>query len=315
MTSTNHTNRTSEHVGSKELGRTGVRVPEIGLGTWDYHGGIEPLLAGFESGALFVDTAESYGSESVVGEAIRGIREKVFLATKVSSEHFRHRDVIRAADESLRRLGTGRIDLYQLHHPNPGVPIDETMGAMEELVEAGKIRFIGVSNFSLAQLQTAQRAARKHPIVANQVRYSVVDRTIESGLLAYCQANGISIIAYSPLSRGLSRILDCDPKGVLAEVARATGRTIPQVALNWCLCKDGVFVIPKGNSVSHVIENCGAAGWRLDPLHIRLIDENIRFNRRSDFQMLVRRLLPGFLSRHAKKLIQVLPRGLRRRFS
>ncbi|HYK92047.1 MAG TPA: aldo/keto reductase [Acidobacteriota bacterium] len=300
---------------SRELGQTGVAVPEIGLGTWDYHGGVKPLRAGFERGALFVDTAESYGSEPVVGEAIRGRRNEIFLATKVSPEHFHRRDIQKAADEGLRRLRTDYIDLYQLHQPNSGVPIAETLGAIEDLVEAGKVRFIGVSNFSLAQIKQAQQASRKHPIAANQVRYSVVDRTIEGGLLQYCQANHVSIIAYSPLSRGLSRTLDCDPEGVLAEVARAKGKTIAQVALNWCLCKEGVFVIPKGNSVAHVIENCGASGWRLDPVHIRMIDEKIKFNRRSGVQMLLRQLVPHSMSGIALRVIQRLPRRLRRRFS
>ena len=180
---------------SKQLSQTGISIPEIGLGTWNYHGGIEPLRAGFEQGALWIDTAESYGSEKVVGQVISGLRERVFIATKVSPEHFRRRDVIRASDESLRRLGTDYIDLYQLHYPSSEVPIHETLGAMEELVEAGKVRFIGVSNFSLAELKAAQQAMRKHRIVSNQVRYSLVDRTIEAELLSYCQANQVSVIA------------------------------------------------------------------------------------------------------------------------
>src|ERR1017187_10284944 len=131
----------------KELNQTGIRLPEIALGTWQYQGGVEPLRAGIALGANFIDTAEAYGTEEVVGQAIKGIREKVFLATKVSPRHFRRPDVIRAAEQSLRRLNTDYIDLYQLHWPNYSVPIGETMAAMEELVETGKIRFIGLSNF------------------------------------------------------------------------------------------------------------------------------------------------------------------------
>jgi diketogulonate reductase-like aldo/keto reductase len=112
----------------KELARTGVQLPSIGLGTWQYQGGVEPLRAGVGMGAQFIDTAESYGTEEVVGQAIQGIRKKVFLATKVSPRHFRRADVVRSADQSLKRHKTDYVDLYQLHWPNHTVPIDETMG-------------------------------------------------------------------------------------------------------------------------------------------------------------------------------------------
>src|SRR5262245_51313569 len=127
-----------------ELGRTGVRIPEVGLGMWDYHAGPDPLRSGLDADALFIDTAESYGNESVAADAITGRRAKVFLATKVSPQNFRRADVHKAADNSLRRLRTDYIDLYQLHKPNDAVPLEETLGAMEELVDAGKVRYIGV---------------------------------------------------------------------------------------------------------------------------------------------------------------------------
>src|SRR5437588_187414 len=134
---------------SKELGRTGVKIPEVGLGTWNYRVGPAPLRRGLEEGALFVDTAESYGTEAVVGEAISGLRERVFIATKVSPENFRPDALKKSVDGSLGRLGIETIDLLQLHHPNPSIPLEETMGAVAELVDAGKIRFAGVSNFSI----------------------------------------------------------------------------------------------------------------------------------------------------------------------
>ena len=152
-----------------------------------------------------IDTAEAYGTEEVVGEAIRSIRDQVFVATKVSAEHFRRRDVIDAADNSLRRLGIDVIDLYQLHWPSPSIPIGETMQAMDQLVSDGKIQHIGVSNFSIDQLAEAQDSA-EHRIVANQLPYSLADRTIEDGLLAYCQKNAVTIIAYSPLAQGLENL-------------------------------------------------------------------------------------------------------------
>src|SRR5438876_986875 len=118
----------------KELGRTGILIPELGIGTWNYHAGPLILRKGLDLGALFIDTAESYGTEPVVGDALRGIRDRVFLATKVSPKNFRSNDLRRSADRSLQRLGTDRIDLLQLHEPNPSIPIEETMGAMADLV-------------------------------------------------------------------------------------------------------------------------------------------------------------------------------------
>jgi diketogulonate reductase-like aldo/keto reductase len=159
----------------KELAKTGVALPEVALGTWQYHGGVEPLRVGIDLGANFIDTAESYGTEELVGQAIKGIRDKVFLATKVSPRNFRRPDVIRAAEQSLRRLNTDHIDLYQLHWPNYTVSIAETMAAMEELVETGKVRFIGVSNFSAREIAKAQATLLKNWIVSNKVRYNTMD--------------------------------------------------------------------------------------------------------------------------------------------
>jgi diketogulonate reductase-like aldo/keto reductase len=224
---------------SKQLARTGVFIPEVGIGTWNYYAGPDPLRRGLESGALFIDTAGSYGTEHVVGEAVRGLRDRVFIATKVSPQNFRGTDLRKSVDSSLQRLSVDSIDLLQLHEPNPSIPIGETMGTMADLVDAGKVRFVGVSNFSVAQLQEAQKASGRYPIVSNQVRYNLIDRTIESELLPYCRINQITVIAYSPLARNLSRIRDCDSRGTIDDLARVTGRSPAQIVINWCLCKDG----------------------------------------------------------------------------
>ena len=163
----------------KELGSTGVLLPEVGIGTADYHAGPQPLRRGLESGALFIDTAESYGTETIVREAITGIRDRVFVATKVSPQNFHRNDLRRSVDASLERLGVEVIDLLQLHQPNPAIPIEETIGALSDMVDAGKVRFMGVSNFSLAQLEAAQKVSGRHGIVSNQLRYNIIDRTIE----------------------------------------------------------------------------------------------------------------------------------------
>jgi diketogulonate reductase-like aldo/keto reductase len=273
----------------KELAKTGTRLPEIGFGTWNYRGGVEPLRAAIECGARLIDTAESYGTEEIVGEAIKGQRYRVFLATKVLPRNFKQRDLVAAAERSLRRLGTDHIDLYQLHWPNLTIPIEEPMRGLEQLVEAGKVRFIGVSNFSVRDLMEAQAALGKQRIVANQVRYSLVERTIEGGLLQYCQKNGITVIAYSPLASGLRNIRAVDPERVLRRVARTSAKSEAQVALNWCISKENVIAIPKASTVAHVLEDMGASGWKLQPDLARLLEERMRYRRRGTLEIGARR--------------------------
>ena len=250
----------------QELGTTGVKVSEIGLGTWQYSGGIEPLRAGLATGATWIDTAEVYGTEGVVGSAIKGLRERPFIATKVSGSNLKHKDVLKAADGSLKKLGIERIDLYQIHWPSDSVPIGETMQALEELVAVGKVRYIGVSNFDAAQTKAAQAALKKNRIVSNQVSFSLFDRGYERDLLPYCQEQQITLLAYSPLGRGAINGGGggSDRKGVeaLRTVAKETGKTPAQVALNWCL-RPGVVAIPKSNSVERNRETCGGSGWVL----------------------------------------------------
>ena len=254
-----------------ELGDTGVEIPRVGLGTWAYRGGVEPLLKGIALGANLIDTAEAYGTEGAVGKAVRDIRDEVLLATKVSPAHFKYDDVLKAADGSLKELGTDRIDLYQLHWPSPAIPLGETMGAMDRLVEEGKVRYIGVSNFSVAQLQEAQDATANR-IVANQVRYSLVDRDIERDLLPYCQATDVTVIAYSPLAQGIAKIRAALGDGRLERVAESTGRTEAQVALNWSISRENVMAIPKSDSIERTEENCNAAGWKLSLEDVGLLE-------------------------------------------
>jgi len=251
----------------RELGRTGEMIPEIGLGTWRYRGGPEPLRCGVELGANLIDTAEMYRNEDAVGTAIRGIRDRVFLATKVLGSNLRYEQVLRAAERSLEALNDDVIDLYQIHSPSHSVPIAETMRAMEELVDRGIVRHIGVSNFSVAQMQDAQAAMSRYPLVCNQVLYNLKRRRIEGDLIPYCEEQGITVMAYTPLADGSLAVRPRMRAGrdweALENVAREVGKTPAQVALNWCLTRSPVVVIPKTNSVARTEENCGASGWRL----------------------------------------------------
>jgi diketogulonate reductase-like aldo/keto reductase len=260
----------------KKLGVSGVEVPEIGLGTWEYRGGAAPIEKAVELGACLIDTAEMYGTEEAVGAAIKGMRDKVFIATKVSGNHLRFNDVLGAADKSLKRMGIDTIDLYQVHWPDPAVPIAETMAAMEKLVDDGKVRFIGVSNFYLKNLQDAEASMTRHKIVANQVKYSLLQRGIEEDTLPYCQKNKITVIAYSPLARGqlCARPLVRNRRALqaLQQIAARTGKTAAQVALNWCISKPDVIAIPKTDRVERVVEACEASGWKLSQQQLAALD-------------------------------------------
>jgi diketogulonate reductase-like aldo/keto reductase len=261
----------------RELGKTGRMVPEIGVGVWRYGGGVEPLQKAIELGATLIDTAEAYGTEDVVGQAIKNIRDQVFVATKVSGSHLRHDEVLKAADASLRKLDIACIDLYQIHWPNSLVPIADTMRAMETLVDRGLIKHIGVSNFSTSELRDAQAVMKKYPIVSNQVLYNLNRRQIESELLPFCQANHVTIIAYTPLDSGhlaKASALSAHPERaeVLELVARQVHKTLAQVALNWCISQPGVITIPKSDKASRVAENCEASGWHLSAEQVQLLN-------------------------------------------
>ncbi len=257
----------------KRLGKIDVWVPAIGIGTWGIGGYsypdysldsyyIEVLRYGISLGMWLVDTAEYYGgghTEELVGEAIKVFpREEVLIVTKVWGTHLRYDDVLKAARNSLRRLNISYIDLYLVHWPNPSIPLRETMKAMEKLWYEGLARFIGVSNFSLIELKEARSYLNKTDIVVNQVKYSLLDRRVEKDLLPYMEKEGILLMAYTPLEKG---VLAKDPR--LAEIGKKYGKTAAQVALNWLIYKENVMVIPKAANKKHLEENAGAMGWRL----------------------------------------------------
>src|SRR5467141_4607487 len=231
------------------------------------HAGIDALRFGLDLEMKFIDTAEMYGaghSEEVVARALEGRRDTVFVASKVSPRHFSYDDVLAAAKRSLKRLGLKQMDLYQLHWPNPKIPLSETMRAMEKLVSDGLTRYIGVSNFSVEQIREAQQSLSHEKIVSNQVEFSLIDRSAEARILPYCQKEGLTLIAYSPLGQGKI------PRGrgssfkVLDEIAGKLGKSRNQVALNWVLQHDSVVAIPKAASTDHIKENAQVTDWKLD---------------------------------------------------
>jgi diketogulonate reductase-like aldo/keto reductase len=260
------------------------------MGTWGMGGGmrtdpsgdseaIEALKLGLDLGMTLVDTAEMYGaghSEEVVSKALEDWRKPVFVASKVSPSHFAHDDLLRSARKSLERLRVKMMDLYQLHWPNPRIPIAETMRAMEKLVRDGMVRYIGVSNFSVNQMKEAQAVLSKEEIVSNQVEYSLVDRAIETEVLPYCQREKVTLIAYSPLGQGRIARGRGGPFGVIDEIASRLGKSRSQVALNWLLQHESVVVIPKASNEKHVVENAAASGWKLGAKEFQDIDKAFR---------------------------------------
>ena len=251
---------------TKPLGKSGVRAPEVGFGTWKFSGNAAVLHRAIELGAFLIDTAESYRTEERVGKAIAGRRDEVLVATKVSPEHLRYADVITACDRSLKRLGIDTIDLYQLHAPSARIPIEETMRAMADLVAAGKVRHVGVSNFSVNEMKAAEAALGEDLIVENQIKYSLFDHEFADSIIPYCEERGIAVLAYSSLEQGtFVREMKRNKRlaSVMGEVCAETGKTPAQVLLNWTLDSPVVVTIPKTNTLARVDENCGAAGWRL----------------------------------------------------
>ncbi|HSD19836.1 MAG TPA: aldo/keto reductase [Anaeromyxobacter sp.] len=246
----------------------GERIPALGLGTWFM--AEDParrqteraaLELGLDFGLTLIDTAEMYAdgaAEELVGEAIAGRRDEVFLVSKVLPTNASHAGTIAACEGSLRRLGTDRIDLYLLHWRG-SIPLEETVEAFHELVEAGKIRYWGVSNFDVPDMEELLAVSDGPHVQVDQVLYNLSRRGIEVDLLPWCRARGIPVMAYSPIEQG--RLLRDNP--ALSSVAERQGATPAQIALAWVLRRDGVIAIPKAGTPAHVEENRAALDLRL----------------------------------------------------
>ncbi len=242
---------------------------------------IAALRRGLDLGLTHVDTAELYGDgavETLVGEAIRGRRDEVFLVSKVLPTNASRRSTIAACDRSLKRLGVDRLDCYLLHWPGSH-PIADTLAAFEELVTAGKIASWGVSNFDEGELDEVVAIAGARKCACNQVLYHLQERAIEHAVLPLCRDRGVAVVAYSPFGSG--RFPRPDSRGglVLAEVAAAHEATPHQVALAFLL-RQGVFAIPKSTSAEHVEANAAAADLELTDAEAERIDATFPRGRR-----------------------------------
>ncbi|MEE9237313.1 MAG: aldo/keto reductase, partial [Thermoplasmata archaeon] len=304
-----------------------------GSSAWGWNRGyrkndvLEAFDKALELGIDFFDTAEVYGggrSESLLGEALKGRRDDVFIATKILPWRVTDHAVERAAERSRRRLGIDVIDLYQLHFPSPMVPIGRVVRAMERLVRKGVVRYLGVSNVGVRGLRKAREALASEEIASDQVQYSLLRRKPERSLLSYAQREGITLIAYSPLAQGLltgKYAVDSVPRDLirgvnplfapgnlrraspaldlLSSLASERGKTSAQFALNWLLNSGSVIPIPGAKRASHVEEAASAAGWSMAEAEWKEIDEAFQAIRTSRW-----RALPWMVGRSIRASIR-----------
>lgn len=251
----------------KELGKSGERVPAIGIGTWDIRNRrnmVEALVHAVNLGLNVIDTAEMYGggnAERIVGDAIKIVgRENVFITTKLMPDKFVSEDAaLRAMRGSLERLGVKEVDLILIHWYSPNTPVSRMVKALEAIVDKGYTRYIGVSNFGKNLLEESLNCLSRYEIVVNQVKYSVLDKYVERELLPFMVREGITVQAYTPLERG-----GVVKNRVLMKMSGKYGKSAVQIALNYLICHRLVTTIPKTEKVGRVDEFHGALGWRLD---------------------------------------------------
>jgi diketogulonate reductase-like aldo/keto reductase len=260
----------------------GDRIPVLGLGTWRVGGDMTSdtsqderdtagIRAAMQLGYTHIDTAEIYGgghAEELVRKGIEGVdRQELFITSKVWSTNLGYEETLSSLEGSLRRLGLTYLDMYLIHWPNPGIPLEETFRALNELVERGKVRHVGVSNFDVSQMKSAQSLSST-PLTTNQVHYSLLTRDPETnGVLRFCQENDILLTAYRPLEKG-----EAVSHPVVREVAENRGMTPAQVALKWLIDKPKVIVIPKAVSLEHIQDNLGALEVELTPEDVSRLD-------------------------------------------
>jgi aryl-alcohol dehydrogenase-like predicted oxidoreductase len=313
----------------RQLGSSGLRVPALSFGTGTF-GGQGPLFSAWgssdaaearrlldiclEAGVTLFDTADVYSggaSEEILGEALRGRREEALISTKTALPMgdgpqdwgASRARLIRAVEDSLRRLGTDYIDLLQLHAFDASTPVEELMGTLASLIDQGKLRYAGVSNYPGWQLMKAQAVAKQHgwpPLVAHQVYYSLIGRAYESDLMPLAQDQGVGALVWSPLGWGRltgkigrnrpvpegSRLHETEQFAppvetellyrtidALEEIAAETGKTVPQIAINWLLRRPTVSsVIIGARNEEQLRQNLGAVGWALTPEQVAKLD-------------------------------------------
>ena len=273
------TSLTSNDAGRTVKFRDGTVVPALGQGSWHLGQGRHPgaleeeaLRTGISLGMTLIDTAEVYSnghSEELIGRAIVGLRDRVFIVSKVWQTHTAGNGIARACEASLARLGTDHLDLYLLHFPNGVTDLAGVVTAFEDLRSAGKIRAWGVSNFKVSDMERLFRLPQGDHCATNQVPYSVGDRGIEQDLIPWCERHGLPVMAYSPLG-GPGASLLRDP--TLARIAAARGCSAAAVALAWTIRSGNAIAIPESGSPAHVRDNAVALSLTLTPQELQTLD-------------------------------------------
>jgi diketogulonate reductase-like aldo/keto reductase len=260
--------------------RDGAVVPALGQGSAGLAGGGRPatdeedaLRTGLSLGMTLIDTAELYSdghSEELIGRAIVGQRDQVFIVSKVHPKHATAEGIARACEASLARLNTDHLDLYLLHWREVATDLSNVVAAFEGLRTAGKVRAWGVSNFSVRDMEDLFRVAQGNRCATNQVPYNVGNRAIERGLLPWCERRGMPVMAYSPLG-GTGTSLVRDP--TLVVIGQAHNCSAAAIALAWAIRSGSVIAIPESGSTAHVKENAVALSLMLTPEELQTLDE------------------------------------------
>ena len=261
----------------RQFGPVPHKISVIGQGTWyidDAHRptAVAALRRGLDLGMTHIDTAEMYGdAEIVVGEAIAGRREEVFLVSKVLPSNASRAGTVAACERSLARLRTDRLDCYLLHWPG-SYPLEDTFAGFERLREQGKILSWGVSNFDVPDLEAVWEAGGEGRMACNQVLYHLEERAIEHAVLPWCEEHGVAVVAYSPFGHGGFPGPSTPGGRVLEEIAASRGATARQVALRFLVRRPSLFTIPKASSPEHAADNAGAGALRLTEAELARID-------------------------------------------
>lgn len=246
--------------------KSGYTIPILGLGTWELTGSTceKAVSLALELGYRHIDTAEMYGNEAEIGRAIREAdRSQLFITSKVSSSNLQTHDLTKACQATLDRLGTDYLDLYLVHWPNDAIPLEQTMEGMQKLIDDGRVRSMGLSNFNVKRMETAMSVSQS-PICNNQVEYHPYRPRRE--IPQFCSEHGIALTAYCPLARG--KVLQ-DAR--LQHIGQKYGKSPAQVSLRWLLDK-GAIVIPKASSKEHLKANMDLDEWVLSDEDIETID-------------------------------------------
>jgi diketogulonate reductase-like aldo/keto reductase len=254
----------------RPFGPTRREVAVIGQGTWysegdDRAASVAALRRGLDLGMTHIDTAEMYGAgaaEELIGEAIAGRRDEVFLVSKVLPENASRSGTLAACEKSLARLRTDRLDCYLLHWRGRH-PLEDTVAAFEELRRQGKILSWGVSNFDVPDLEEVREVAGEGWLACNQVLYHLQERAIEHAVLPWCEEHGVAVVAYSPFGHGDFPGPHTTGGRVLRQIAAAHHATVRQVALRFLVRRPSLFAIPKASTPEHAAENAGAGDLRL----------------------------------------------------